>query len=134
MLDWEKAFDKIDHAKMWIALDEIGIPKQILDAIKGLYAQPEFRVKEEGAVSDWLRQDTGIRKGCPLSPYLFIIVTSVMFHRIRIRDKHRTYTDTPEIANYQEVLYADDTILISKSSASMNKYLRLVEVESKNLV
>jgi len=133
LLDWEKAFGRINHEEMWEALAEIGIPSEILRAMQGIYANPEFRVKEEGVASEWFRQETGIRQGCPQSPYLFIVVTSVMFQRIKIRDSARTLRDTPDVANFQEVLYADDTILISTKAGSMNKYLALVEQESGRL-
>jgi hypothetical protein len=53
-----------------------------------------------------------------------------MFNRVRVRDAGRTAKDTPDVANFQEVLYADDTILISTKASSMNKYLALVEEES----
>ena len=79
---------------MWEALREIGLPEGILRNLQSLYECPEFRIKEEGRFSEWYRQETGIRQGCPLSPYLFIIVTSVMFSRIKLRDKHRTARDT----------------------------------------
>ena len=52
LLGWEKAFDKILHEEMWIALKEIGLPEGILRNLINLYANPEFRVKEEGRYSE----------------------------------------------------------------------------------
>ena len=65
LLDWEKAFDKIDHDEMWTALEEIGIPEIYITSIKALYKNPQFRVKEQGHESEWWKQETGIRQGCP---------------------------------------------------------------------
>jgi hypothetical protein len=53
-----------------------------------------------------------------------------MFSRVKLRDTKRTIRNTPDNVNFQEVLYADDTILISTSTNSMNHYLNLVEEES----
>ena len=118
---------------MWTALEEIGVDDKIMGNLRRLHANPEFRVKEEGRHSRWYKQETGIRQGCPLSPYLFIVATTVMFTRIKIRDKGITLRDTPDNANFQEVLYADDTILISTRTKSMNRYLALIEEESGKL-
>ena len=74
LLDWEKAFDKIDHDAMWTALTELGLPEMYINNIKALYQNPQFRVKEDGQTTAWYKQKTGIRQGCPLSPYLFILV------------------------------------------------------------
>ena len=82
LLDWEKTFDKIDHGKMLQALTRIGIPAPLLEAIRSLYEEPHFAVKCGDALSDWYTQRTGIRLGCPLSPYLFILTMHVMFSDI----------------------------------------------------
>ena len=51
LLDWEKAFDKLKHHEMWQALEEIGVLDPLLDILRQLYANPEFRVREEQEVS-----------------------------------------------------------------------------------
>ena len=86
-LDWEKAFDKIDHTKMFISLARLGIPETILNNIKALYKNPTFKVVQGIHESQWCQQRTGIRQGCPLSPYLFIVTTHAMF---RILKGHTT--------------------------------------------
>ena len=71
----EKAFDKIDHTKMFISLARLGIPEAILNNIKALYKNPTFKVVQGIHESQWCQRRTGIRQGCPLSPYLFILTT-----------------------------------------------------------
>ena len=87
-LDWEKAFDKISHEKMFQSLHRMSIPVEILDAIKAIYQKPMFQVMHRDKFSSWLSQRTGIRQGCPLSPYLFIVTMHVLFH-----DVHRRFND-----------------------------------------
>ena len=60
----------------------------ILDAIKAIYQKPMFQVMHRDKFSSWLSQRTGIRQGCPLSPYLFIVTMHVLFH-----DVHRRFND-----------------------------------------
>ena len=87
LLDWEKTFDKIDQQKMFQALERLNIPKPIIDMIKAMYDNPRFRVQQTDQASQWKVQRTGIRQGCPLSPFLFILTMHVMFTDIKKRLK-----------------------------------------------
>ena len=79
LLDWEKAFDKISHEWLFKSLEAMCIPDEILDLIRELYKNPEFYVEADQSESNRGRQSTGIRQGCPLSPYLFILVMDRLF-------------------------------------------------------
>ena len=129
LLDWEKAFDKVDRNKMFEALERMSINKKIINVIKSLYKETQFKVEIEGDSSNWLKQETGIRQGCPLSPYLFIIVMTVMFEDIKEDPnlainliKHRVPG-----ADFDEIMYADDTICISQDTKTMNKFIQAIE-------
>lgn len=87
LLDWGKAFDKIYHGRLMEALRRMNIPIKIVNIIAALYSKPTFYAKTEGKESNKKVQQSGIRQGCPLSPYLFIIVTTAMFHDIHKDDK-----------------------------------------------
>ena len=71
-LDWEKAFDKIDQERMLEALGRLNIPPKTINMIRAIYANPTFQVKIKDESPEVKRQKSGIRQGCPLSPYLFI--------------------------------------------------------------
>ena len=45
LLDWEKAFDKVDHEWLYTALESMGVPGQMLDVIKNMYKDPTFYVE-----------------------------------------------------------------------------------------
>ncbi len=62
LLDWEKAFDKIDHERLTEALRRAGIPNRLLRLIKAIYSEPKFQVKAGGHTSSLRRQHTGIRQ------------------------------------------------------------------------
>ena len=132
-LDWEKAFDKIDHQKMFASLERLNIPNAMLAAIKALYNKPEFQVSHKHQNSSWMSQRTGIRQGCPLSPYLFILTMHCMFHDVKEAFNDPLNEKTFQGINFHELLYADDTLIVAKSFRTANKYLRLVENESHYL-
>ena len=60
----------------------MGIPDKEVRVIEAIYRNPKFAVKEMGKISSERRQHSGIRQGCPLSPYLFVIVMTVIMRDI----------------------------------------------------
>ena len=127
LLDWEKAFDKIQHHKLFEAMERIGIDEHLINITKALYEQPTFRVKMSGYTSKWKTQHTGIRQGCPLSPYLFLVVMMVLFHDIHLEDHLNLIKHRPNNSNFDEILYADDTILTSMDTKAINRMLAEIE-------
>ena len=89
LLDWAKAFDKVKHVELINALQRMNIPDKLVRIMRMFYTEPTFCVEMDGKTSSWCLQETGIRQGCLLSPYLFIIVMTVLFHDIHENDANR---------------------------------------------
>ena len=87
--------------------------------IESLYKNPEFVVEIGGIHSKTKKQGRGIRQGCPLSPYLFVLVMTALLHDVHWQAEKGT--DYPEGVDFGEVLYADDTILIGKNAKEVEK-------------
>ena len=66
-IDYAKAFDCVDHNKLWKILKEMEIP----DHLRNLYAGQEATVRTEHGTTDWFQMQKGVRQGCILSPCLF---------------------------------------------------------------
>ena len=69
LLDWEKVFDKIQHDKLLLALHRLGFSQHFTDVIQNCYRKPTFYVKDDFGTSEIKQQRSGIRQGCPLSPF-----------------------------------------------------------------
>ena len=82
-------------------MGRIRIPEELLTPIRRIYEEPTFCVQMEGQTSSWYRQQMGIRQGCPLSPYLFVIVLTVVFW-----DIHMTLRE-PEEGNTTGAIFQD---------------------------
>ena len=70
-IDYAKAFDCVDHNKLWKLLEEIGIPGHLTCLLRNLYAGQEVTVRTRHETTDWFQMEKGVHQGCILSPYLF---------------------------------------------------------------
>ena len=130
-LDWEKAFDKVSHTKLFESLERLNLHPKILCNIKALYKTPKFRTRHGNDTSDWKTQHSGIRQGCPLSPYLFILLMHVLFADVNRKNNDPQNRKTLQGLNFHELLYADDTLVVAKSTKTAKTYLKLIEDESE---
>ena len=75
-LDYRKVFDSVPKQSLREGLIRHEIPLSLIELMMAIYATPLFRVRSTDGSSADYTQDTGIRQGCPLSPLLFITITS----------------------------------------------------------
>ena len=128
-LDWKQAFDSLDHTAMLEALRRFGLSDAMLRLISSIYKSPRFTVQgfigniAEGTVS------AGIRQGCPLSPYLFVMVLTVMLHDTN----HTLQTQGVPTNTWSEgypvydLEYADDTLLMALTTPQLQAMLSALE-------
>ena len=69
--DYAKAFDSVDHKKLWEILKEMGIPDHLTWLLRSLYAGQEATVRTGHGTTDWFQIGKGVCQGCILSPCLF---------------------------------------------------------------
>ena len=67
-IDYAKAFDCVDHNKLWKILKEMGIPGHLTGLLRNLYADQEGTVRTGHGTTDWFQIGKGVRQGCLLSP------------------------------------------------------------------
>ena len=72
-IDYAKAFDCVDHNKLWKILQEMGIPDHLTCLLRNLYAGQEATVRTGHGTTDWFLIGKGVCQGCILSPCLFNI-------------------------------------------------------------
>ena len=72
-VDYAKAFDCVDHNKLWKILEEMGIPDHLICLLRNLYVGQEVRTGH--GTTDWFQIGKGVRQGCILSPCLFNLYT-----------------------------------------------------------
>ena len=67
-IDHAKAFDCVDHNKLWKILQEMGIPDHLTYLLRNLYAGQEATVRTGHRTTDWFQIGKGVSQGCKLSP------------------------------------------------------------------
>ena len=70
-IDYAKAFDCVDHNKLWKILQEIEIPDYLTCLLRNLYAGQEATIGTRNGTTDWFQIGKGVCQGCILSPCLF---------------------------------------------------------------
>ena len=70
-IDYTKAFDCVDHSKLWKMLKEMGIPDHLTCLLRNLYAGQEATVRTGHGTTGWFEIGKGVHQGCILSPCLF---------------------------------------------------------------
>ena len=87
-IDYAKAFDCVDHNKLWKILKEMGIQDHLICLLRNLYPGQEATVRTGHGTTDWFQIRKGVRQGCILSPCLFNLYT-VYIMRKRGWRKHK---------------------------------------------
>ena len=72
-IDYAKAFDCVDHNKMWKIMKEMGIPGH-LPVLRNLYAGQEAKVRTGHGTTDWFQIGKVVHEGCILSHFLFKLI------------------------------------------------------------
>lgn len=72
-IDYEKAFDSVDRQSIWKLLRYNGVPEKITNIIRNSYEGMTCRVVHGQQLTDAFHVRTGVRQGCLLSPFLFLL-------------------------------------------------------------
>ena len=116
-------------------MESYGIPDKLFKRIKNFYDRPAFSVDVEGVTSTKHVQSSRIRQGCPLSPYLFLLVMSRVFEQGKDLKNEVSHLitggifDHVEMTNvdFSEILFVDNTLLFAAQGGSIEHLLWTVE-------
>jgi exonuclease III len=128
-LDFEKAFDTINWDVIYDALNKFNIGPNLIKWVQTIYKTPEACVTNNGFSSPFFTLQRGVRQGCPLSAYLFIMVVELLAHKIRISDEIKGIKigDT----EIKLVQMADDTTTFIEDENSLENILKLLDTFEK---
>jgi len=93
-IDYAKAFDCVDHNKLWKILKEMGIPDYLICLLRNLYAGQKATVRTGHGTTDWFQIGKGVCQGCILSPCLFNLYAEYIMRKLGWR-KHKLESRLP---------------------------------------
>ena len=116
-IDYAKAFDCVDHYKLWKILQEMGIPDHLTFLLRNLYAGQEAIVRARHGTTDWFQIGKRVYEGCILSPCLFNLYAEYLMWSAGL-DEAQTGI---KIAwrNRNNLRYADNTTLMAESKEEL---------------
>ena len=128
-IDYAKAFDCVDHNKLWKILKEMGIPDHLTYVLRNLYAGQEAKVRTGHGTTDWFQIGKGVHQGCILSPWLFNFYAEYIMRNDGLEEAQARSTISGR--NINHLRYADDTTLMAESEEELKSLLMKVR-EWKN--
>ena len=120
-IDYAKAFDCVDHNKLWKILKEMGIPGHLTCLLKNLYTGQEATVRTGHGTTDWFPIGKGVRQGCILSPCLFNLYAEYSMRNAGLEEAQAGIKINGR--NINILRYADDTTLMAESEEDLKKPL-----------
>ena len=128
--DYAKAFDCVDHNKLWTILKEMGIPDHLTCLLRNLYACQEATVGTGHGKTDWFQIRKGVCQGCILSPFLFNFYAEYIMRNTGLEAQAGIKIARRNINNLR---YADDTTLMAESEEELKSLLMKVKRGVKKL-
>ncbi|MDI3350308.1 hypothetical protein AFAEFNGA_00614 [Mycoplasmopsis arginini] len=130
-IDYAKAFDCVDHNKLWKILKEMGIPDHLTCLLRNLYAGQEATVRTGHGTTDWFQIGKGVHQGCILSPCLFNFYAEYIMRNAGLEETQAGIKIAGR--NINNLRYADDTTLMAESEEELKSLLMKVKVESEKV-
>ena len=126
-IDYAKAFDCVDHNKLWKILQEMGIPDHLTYLLRHLYAGQEATVRTGHGTMDWFQIGKEVHQGCILSPCLFNLYAEYIMKNAEMDEAQAGIRIGGR--NINNLRYADDTTLMAESEEELKILLMKVKEE-----
>ena len=125
LLTYTKAFDYVDHNKLWEILQEMGVPDHPICLLRNLYAGQEATVRTGHGTTDWFQIGKGTRQSCILSPCLFKLYAEYIMRNAGLDEAQAGIKIAGR--NINHLTYADDTKLMAESEEELKNLLMRVK-------
>ena len=130
-IDYAKAFDCVDHNKLWKILKEMGIPDHLTCLLRNIYTGQEATVRTGHGTKDWFQIGKRVRQGCILSPCLFNFYAEYIMRNAGLEETQAGIKIAGR--NISHLRYADDTTLLAEREEELKSLLMKMKEESEKV-
>ena len=130
-IDYAKAFDCVDHNKLWKIQKEMEIPDHLTCLLRNLYADQEATVRTGHGTTDWFQIGKGIRHGCILSTCLFNFNAEYIMRNAGLEEAQARIKIARR--NINNLKYANNITLMAESEEELRNLLTKVKEESEKV-
>ena len=116
-IDYIKAFDCVDHNKLWKILKKMGISDHLTNLLRNIYAGQEATYRTRHGTIDWFQIGKGVHQGCVLSPCLLNLYAEYIMQNARLDIAQAEIKIARR--NINNLRYADDTALIAETEEEL---------------
>ena len=124
-IDYAKAFDCVDHNKLWKILKEMGIPAYLTCLLRNLCSGQEATVRTEHGTPDWFQIGKRVRQSCILSPFLFNLYAEYIMRNTGLDEAQAGIKIAGR--NINNLRYADDITLKAEREEEIKSLLMKVK-------
>ena len=129
LIDYSKAFDCVDHNKLWKILKEMRIPDHLTCLLRNLYASQEATVRTGHGTTDWFQVTKGVCQGCTLSPCLLNLYAVYVMRNAGLEEAQAGIKIARRKIN--NLRYADDSTLMVESEELKSLLMKVKEESEK---
>ena len=130
-INYAKAFDCVNHNKLWKILQEMGIPDHFTCLLRNPYAGQEATVRTGHGKTEWFHIGKGVCQGCILSPCLFNLYAEYITRNAGLDEAQAGIKISRR--NINNLRYADDTTLMAERKEKLKSLLMKVKRRVKKL-
>ena len=130
-IDYAKAFDCVDHNKLWKVLKEMGTPDHFTCLLRNLYAGQEAIVRTRHETMDWFQIGKGVHQGCILSPCLFNLCAEYITRNVGLDEAQAGIKISGR--NINNLRYEDESTFMAESKEELNSLLMKVKEKSEKV-
>ena len=130
-VDFEKAFDSVNRESLWNIMKSYGIPSKMRRANKGIYEGFKCAVMEERETTEWFELRTGVKQGCVMSGFLFLLVIDWVMKRATSEARRGIRWNFMTVL--EDLDFADDIALLSSKTQDLKDKTKKVVEESERV-
>ena len=87
-IDYKKAFDTVDHEKLWETLQKLKTSSKMVNMLKSMYSSVQACVRWGASISEFFDCSLGVKQGCLFSPLIFSLLISEVADFVRQNGRH----------------------------------------------